>query len=91
MAGTQYDIAVALSYRQSGPNSTAIERAYVAGYRSPGGCPTQSLALLPMFQLIRGMAAIGWFHQRPELDRAARFEETKAVVLDQCLSFERAL
>ena len=44
-----------------------------------------------MFRLIRGLAPIGWFHQRPELDRAARFEETKAVVLDQCLSFERAL
>jgi hypothetical protein len=47
--------------------------------------------LLPMFRLVRGLAQIGWFHQRPELDRAARFEETKAVVLDQCLSFERAL
>ena len=50
----------------------------------------QTLALLPMFRLVRGLAQIGWYHQRPELDRAARFEETKAVVLEQCLSFERA-
>ena len=49
----------------------------------------QCLTLLPMFRLVRGLAQIGWFHQRPELNRAARFEETKAVVLDQCLSFER--
>ena len=25
------------------------------------------LALLPMFLLIRGMAQIGWYHQRPEI------------------------
>jgi hypothetical protein len=40
---------------------------------------------------VRGLAQIGWFHQRPELDRAARFEEVKAIVLDQWLSFGRAL
>ena len=51
----------------------------------------QTLALLPMFRLVRGLAQIGWLHQRPELDRAARFEEVKAIVLDQWLSFGRAL
>ena len=86
-----YDIAVALFYHQGGPTFDAFERAYFAGYRSVRRLSEQSLALLPMFRLVRGLAQIGWFHQRPELDRAARFEETKAVVLDQCLSFERAL
>jgi Ser/Thr protein kinase RdoA (MazF antagonist) len=86
-----YDIAVALFYHHGGPTFDAFERAYVAGYRSVRRLSEQSLALLPMFRLVRGLAQIGWFHQRPELDRAARFEETKAVVLDQCLSFERAL
>jgi len=86
-----YDIAVALFYHQGGPTFDAFERAYLAGYRSVRRLSEQSLALLPMFRLARGLAQIGWFHQRPELDRAARFEETKAAVLDQCLSFERAL
>ena len=86
-----YDIAVALFYHQGGPTFDAFERAYLAGYRSVRPLSEQSLALLPMFRLVRGLAQIGWFHQRPELDRAARFEETKAVVLEQCLSFERAL
>ena len=86
-----YDIAVALFYHQGGPAFDAFERAYLAGYRSVRRLSEQSLALLPMFRLARGLAQIGWFHQRPELDRAARFEETKAAVLDQCLSFERAL
>ncbi len=82
-----YDIAVALFYQQRGPNLEAFERAYVAGYRAVRRLSEQSLALLPMFRLIRGLAQIGWFHQRPELDRAARLEETKAIVLEQCRSF----
>jgi hypothetical protein len=30
------------------------------------------MALLPMFLLIRGMAQIGWYHQRPELVQTSR-------------------
>jgi hypothetical protein len=47
------------------------------------------LRSVPMFRLVRGLAQIGWYHQRPELNRSARFDEVKAVVLEQCLSFER--
>lgn len=79
-----YDIAVALFYQQRGPNLEAFERAYITGYRSVRPLSDAVLALLPMFRLIRGLAQIGWFHQRPELDRAARFAETKAIVLEQC-------
>ena len=86
-----YDIGVALSYHQRSPDFEALERAYLAGYGSVRRLSEQSLALLPLFRLVRGLAQIGWFHQRPELDRAARFEEMKAVVLDQWLSFGRAL
>jgi len=86
-----YDIAVALFYQQRSENFEALERAYVAGYRSVRRLSDQSLALLPMFRLIRGLAQIGWFHQRPELDRAVRLEETKAIVLEQCRSIGRML
>src|SRR5882757_136741 len=86
-----YDIGVALSYHQRGPDFEALERAYLAGYGSVRRLSEQSLALLPLFRLVRGLAQIGWFHQRPELDRTARFEEMKAVVLDQWLSFGQAL
>jgi hypothetical protein len=44
-----------------------------------------------MFRLVRGLAQIGWYHQRPELDRSDRFEKMKAAVLEQCLSLVRAL
>ena len=87
----EYDIAVALFYQQRSAHFEAFERAYVTGYRSVRRSSEQSLALLPMFRLIRGLAQIGWFHQRPELDSADRFEETKAIVLDQCQSIAKAL
>lgn len=81
-----YDIAVALVH-QHGPALEAAQRAYVQGYRSVRPISDQTLSLLPMFRLVRGLAQIGWYHQRPELDRVAKFVETKAVVLDQCLMF----
>ncbi|CAN5875394.1 phosphotransferase [soil metagenome] len=84
-----YDIAVSLFYHQAHPEFAAFERAYVVGYRSVRPLSDESLALLPMFRLVRGLAQIGWFHQRPELDRAERFEETKAVVIEQCRAFGR--
>ena len=86
-----YDIAVALVHLQDGPNLPAMERAYVAGYRSVRRLSDRSLELVPLFRLVRGLAQIGWYHQRPELDRAARLEEVKAVVLEQCLSIGRTL
>ena len=85
-----YDIAVALVHQQDGPNLVAFERAYVAGYRSVRPLPDQTLSLVPMFRLVRGLAQIGWYHQRPELDRSTRFDEMKAGVLEQCLAFGRA-
>jgi Ser/Thr protein kinase RdoA (MazF antagonist) len=86
-----YDIAVALVHQQDGANLAAFERAYIAGYRSVRPISDQVLMSLPMFRLVRALAQIGWYHQRPELDRSARFDEVKAVVLDQCRSFGRAL
>jgi len=86
-----YDIAVALVHQQ-GPELAAFERAYIAGYRSVRPISDQVLALVPMFRLVRGLAQIGWYHQRPELKKSpARFEEVKAVVLEQCLSLGREI
>ena len=86
-----YDIAVALVHQQDGPNLATFERAYLAGYRSVRPISDQVLMSVPMFRLVRGLAQIGWYHQRPELKRSARFDEVKAVVLEQCLSIGGAL
>jgi Ser/Thr protein kinase RdoA (MazF antagonist) len=85
----QYDIAVVLTYWQSKPNAAEIERAFLDGYRATRRVPDEALASIAMFRLIRGMASIGWFHQRPELEPSAMFEERKAWVLEQCAALQR--
>jgi Ser/Thr protein kinase RdoA (MazF antagonist) len=85
----QYDIAVVLSYWQSKANAAAIERAFLDGYRTTRPLPDDDLAWIPMFRLIRGMAAIGWFHQRPELKPPGAFAERRAWVLEQCAALQR--
>ena len=65
-----------LAYQQGKPNASKRSNApFVAATARCGGSRTKSLALLPMFRLVRGLAPIGWFHQRPELERAARFRK----------------
>jgi Ser/Thr protein kinase RdoA (MazF antagonist) len=86
----QYDIAVVLTYWQSKPNAAAIERAFLDGYRATRPVPDAALATIPMFRLVRWMASIGWFHQRPELEPSAVFDERKAWVLEQCAALQRA-
>ena len=85
----QYDIAVVLTYWQSKPNAAEIERCFLDGYRAIRRVPDDALAAIPMFRLIRGMAAIGWLHERPELEPPALFEERKAWVLEQCAALRR--
>ena len=84
-----YDIAVVLTYWQSKPNAAEIERCFLDGYRATRPVPDAALAAIPMFRLVRWMASIGWFHQRPELEPSPVFEQRKAWVLDQCVALQR--
>jgi Ser/Thr protein kinase RdoA (MazF antagonist) len=86
----QYDIAVVLMYWQFKPNAAEIDRAFLRGYRAVRPVPDEALAAIPMFRLIRGLASIGWVHQRPELTPPASFEQRKAWVLEQCAALQRA-
>ena len=85
----QYDIATALTHWQTKPNAAEIERAFLAGYRANRPVPDEALSLVPQFRLIRWMATIGWFHQRPEVNRPSSvFEERKAWVLERCAALQ---
>lgn len=84
----QYEIAVALIHHQSAPAFAALEGAFLKGYRAVRAISDDALALLPMFRLIRGMAQIGWYHQRPEHNPPRFFDEMKARVCAQCEAFE---
>jgi Ser/Thr protein kinase RdoA (MazF antagonist) len=84
-----YDIAVVLTYYQSKPNAREIECAFLEGYRATRPPTDETLSLIPMFRLIRWMASIGWFHERPELEPSPVLEERKAWVLERCAALQR--
>jgi Ser/Thr protein kinase RdoA (MazF antagonist) len=83
----QYDLAVALVSYQDHPDFPAFRNACIAGYRSVRAIAEQDLALLPMFLLIRDMAQIGWFQQRPELPRAPNLTRLKDRACDTAARF----
>jgi Ser/Thr protein kinase RdoA (MazF antagonist) len=85
----QYDIAVVLTYWQTKPNAAEIERAFLDGYSRVRQLPDDTVMSISLFRLVRWMASIGWFHQRPELKRPAVFEERKAWVIEQCAALQR--
>jgi Ser/Thr protein kinase RdoA (MazF antagonist) len=62
--------------------------ACIAGYRSVRTISDADLALLPMFLLIRDMAQMGWFHQRPELPRSAILPLIKERICSKAADFE---
>ncbi len=87
----QYEIAVALIHHQSVPAFAALEAAFLKGYRAVRAITDDALALLPMFRLIRGMAQIGWYHQRPEHNPPPGFDAMKDRVCAQCEAFEEPI
>ena len=78
---------MALVGYQDHPDFVRFRDACIAGYRSVRTISDADLALLPMFLLIRDMAQIGWFHQRPELPRAAVLPRLKARIRSKAASF----
>jgi Ser/Thr protein kinase RdoA (MazF antagonist) len=84
----QYDLAVALVSYQDHPEFPVFRDACIAGYRSVRAIAEQDLALLPMFLLIRDMAQIGWYRQRPELPRSAKLQRLKDRVCATAACFE---
>jgi len=62
-----YELAVALFSYQGQACFEAAREGLIAGYRSERRLDESTLELLPTFLLIRGLALIGWMHDRPEL------------------------
>jgi Ser/Thr protein kinase RdoA (MazF antagonist) len=87
----QYDLAVALVSYQDHPEFAAFRDACIAGYRTVRAISEQDLALLPMFLLIRDMAQIGWYDQRPELPRSPNLLRLKDRVCDAAARFDGPL
>lgn len=79
-----YDIASGLIDCRFDPDYDTLQPAFLDGYRASRPLATQDIDLLPVFELVRGLAIIGWFYQRPELAEALGFERYKAWVIDEC-------
>jgi Ser/Thr protein kinase RdoA (MazF antagonist) len=76
-----YDLASALIEHISAVDFETLRRAVLAGYRNERPLTYSDEAMLSSFLLIRGMALIGWFHQRPEHADSAFFLQVKSAVL----------
>jgi Ser/Thr protein kinase RdoA (MazF antagonist) len=79
-----YDFAVALKDYQDEPAFDVYQEALVQGYRRRRSIDDSTLALIPLFLLIRTLNSIGWADARPELGqpeygpRLARYVEERA-------------
>jgi len=79
-----YDIAVAFVHHQDAADFPVLQQSFIDGYRTERPLPDSMVALLPAFRLIRGMAQIGWFHQRPELDDGPFLRHSKDNIIARC-------
>ncbi len=77
-----YDIASALIEDRFSPDFDALRAALLEGYCEHRPLAGRDVEMLPAFLLIRGMALIGWFHQRPEHAGSPYFENVKNWVID---------
>jgi len=82
-----YDLAAALSQCQELAEFGALYAACVEGYRNVRPITEEDLAMLPLFLLVRGMAEIGWFADRPENATPAELTAMKDFVIAQCRDF----
>ena len=81
-----YDIASALIDDWCAEDFEAVRAALLDGYREHRPLSKRDVGILQVFLLIRGMATIGWFHQRPEHKGWEYFEKVKHWVLEECRS-----
>jgi Ser/Thr protein kinase RdoA (MazF antagonist) len=79
-----YENASALIEDRFAPDFDALRIALLEGYREHRPLAGRDVDMLPAFLLIRGMAIIGWLHQRAEHAGSSYFEEVKELVLEEC-------
>lgn len=76
-----YDIASVLIECRDARDIEALQDALLDGYLAHRPLAQRDIDMLPTFLLIRGMAIIGWYLQRPELAHESEFERVKDWVL----------
>lgn len=79
-----FDLASTLDEFMYASDFQSLQAALIEGYREHRPLEASDVDMLPQFLLIRGMALIGWYHQRPEHAGSSYFQEVKAWVLGRC-------
>jgi Ser/Thr protein kinase RdoA (MazF antagonist) len=83
-----FDVAVALHQCQDLPFFPQLYASCVEGYRAVRPVSEDDLRMIPNFLLMRGLAEIGWFADRPENTTPEEMMAVKDFVVAQCHDFE---
>lgn len=79
-----YDVASALIEYCSDSDFEALRVAMLDGYREHRPLVQRDIEMLPAFLLLRGMATLGWYHDRPEHTGSRDLRNLQDWVLEQC-------
>lgn len=81
-----YDLTALLIDCVHHPDFGDLQAAVLEGYRRHRSLKQRDADRLSDFLLVRGMAVIGWFYQRPDQSEPDGFDSIKDWVLDACAS-----
>ncbi len=81
-----FDLTALLIECVTHPDFEELQESLLEGYRRRRSLARQDADMISDFLLVRGMAIIGWFYQRPEQDDLEYFGSIKNWVLDACAS-----
>lgn len=79
-----YDLASALIEAHADDDFPALREALLTGYREIRSLAPRDEAMLPVFLLLRGLALLGWVHERPEHGGDEFFGGIRGMVLEGC-------
>ncbi|MHA7817359.1 MAG: phosphotransferase enzyme family protein [Pseudohaliea sp.] len=79
-----YDLASALIEAHADGDFPALREALLTGYREVRPLAPRDEAMLPVFLLLRGLALLGWVHERPEHGEDEFFVGVRGMVVEGC-------
>jgi Ser/Thr protein kinase RdoA (MazF antagonist) len=79
-----YDLASALIEAHGESDFPALQEALLSGYRNVRPFGQRDEAMLPIFLLLRGLALLGWVHERPEHGEDEFFVGVRGMVVEGC-------
>jgi len=79
-----YDVASALIEYCTDSDFEALRAAMLDGYLEHRPLVQKDLEMLPAFLLLRGMATLGWYHDRPEHTGSRDLQNLRDWILERC-------